>query len=82
MITSLAESFRSLRGGKKGLSNQGLLKGFWSKGKRRWEGNWDFADVRKVVNTPSLPPFRGSRDPCKVEGLHLYLFAVILAYLG
>ena len=63
------------------MSSQGLLRRSWSKGKGRWECSWDFTDVRRVINTASLPPLQGSRDPYKVKGLYPYLIVVIHAYL-
>ena len=56
LISSLAGSFGSFEGGKRGLSSQGLLGVFWSEGRRRWKGSWGFADARRIVHIPSLPP--------------------------
>ena len=64
------------------MSSQGLLRGFWKEGRGRWEGSWGFADVKRIVHTPSLPSLRGSRDLYKVEGLHPRFLAIIPAYPG
>ena len=45
-------------------------------------GSWGFVNVKMIVHTPSLPPLRGNKDPCKVEGLHPRFLAVVSTYLS